>query len=337
MSKRKNSSQRRLERVRAAFDPEMLKRICEMPQSEFGEYADKFDLGVSYGWRGAINEDFYYYKDNGSPVLFVAHLDHVQDDGTCTITTTNGELIALSGALDDRLGAYVGLELLPKLGITVDILLTTNEERGASTARDFVTDKSYNWMIEFDRGGTDVVMYQYETMEYRALVRESGAQVGNGSYSDIADLEDLGCAGFNWGVGYYDYHSKRSHAWLEDTFRMVAKFLKFYASNAATYLPHDRSAKRFSFYGSYTGTSYGGYAASRVGDSVVEDEDLTEEDKCPRCDSDLDSWRCCNACGYGIPELTEQEIVDAEIVLSEEAMAEIAEGAMADDPEEAVG
>lgn len=59
-----------------------------------------------------------------------------------------------------------------------------------------------------------------------------------GSYSDICMLDYLGCAGLNWGVGYEDYHSPRSHAWLDDTFRMVARFVKFYNANASTFFEY---------------------------------------------------------------------------------------------------
>lgn len=275
-----NASRRRLERVEAAFSADDLKRICEAPQASFSAYADRVDLPPTRGWRNNILDNFLFYRDNGAPVLFVAHLDHVQRDGTCTVTKTEaGGLLALSGALDDRLGAYIGLEMLPKLGITCDVLLTTNEEQCASSARDFhdyVSHKQYNWMIEFDRGGTDVVLYQYDTPELRDLVEASGAHVGMGSYSDIADLDQLDCAGLNWGVGYEDYHSARSHAWLDDTFKMVSKFLRFHASNASQHLEGD------------TGWS-------RVPLGVEDDEGV-----CPRCDSTLvgadPSW--CYSCGW---------------------------------------
>jgi hypothetical protein len=267
-----DAAKRRLERVRDAFRPDDLIRICS--QADFSDYAHRIDLP---SWRMASGREvpsYFYYRDNGSPILAVAHLDHVQADGTCRVVDTLSGPLALSGALDDRLGAYVILELLPRLGITVDWLLTTNEEMGASTARDFfVEHKSYNWMIEFDRGGTDVVMYQYESDEMRDLLRDVGARLGMGSYSDIADLGHLGCVGFNWGVGYEDYHSKRSHAWLEDTFSMVSKFLRFYAANAATHLPFDGSGQ------------------------------LSPDAECPRCSSELDRWGCCWGCGYGMAEL----------------------------------
>jgi hypothetical protein len=227
------------QRVRDAFDADKLAHLCTT--WDFSAYADKVQLD-SNGWRSS-GDRFYWYKDNGSPVLAVAHLDSVQSDGTATITETAGGLLVTSGALDDRLGVYTILELLPAIGIQCDILLTTDEEMGQSTGRDFDTDKQYNWMIEFDRGGTDVVMYQYETDELTDLVEKSTAKVGIGSYSDIADLDHLGVAGFNWGVGYQEYHSPRSHAWLEDTFKMVARFEKFHRANADTLLEYAPGGK----------------------------------------------------------------------------------------------
>ncbi len=215
--------------VRKAFDAEKLIDLCV--RQDFSDYAERFDLEGT--------DRFYWYKDNGSPILAVAHLDSVQKNGTCTVTRTSGGLLACSGALDDRLGVYTILELLPALGIKCDWLLTTDEEMGQSTAEEFYTDsKQYNWMFQFDRGGTDVVMYDYETPERAALVKESGARVGQGSFSDICNLTQLECAGFNWGVGYQDYHSPRSHAWLEDTFRMVTYFVDFYKDNKDKKFPY---------------------------------------------------------------------------------------------------
>ncbi len=220
--------------VRVAFDPDRLARLCTL--DDFTEYATRVDLEPGSDGRPR----FYYYMDNGSDVLGVAHLDSVQADGTCTITETSAGLLALSGALDDRLGVYVILDMLPKLGIACDWLLTTDEEIGQSTAEEFWPDhKDYHWMFQFDRGGTDVVMYEYETPELCQLVEEAGARVGTGIFSDICLLEHLGCAGLNWGVGYEDYHSPRSHAWLDDTFRMVARFVKFYRANAGDWLAHE--------------------------------------------------------------------------------------------------
>lgn len=207
-----------------AFDAEKLAEICIT--DDFSAYATKTELAPQNG-----RDRFYWFQDNGADILAVAHLDSVQRDGTCNVVETNAGLLATSGTLDDRLGAYIILEMFPRLGIKVDVLLTTDEEIGQSTGYDFDTDKQYRWMIQFDRAGTDVVMYQYETPELVRLVKAAGAPVGTGSYSDIADLEHLGCSGLNWGTGYADYHSARAHAWLDDTFKSLARFKQFYAAN----------------------------------------------------------------------------------------------------------
>lgn len=227
-----------LRQIRRAFDRDALAQVCELPEVVFGS---AYQLGrVTVDQEAPAN--YYYYADRGSDVLAVAHLDTVAKPSTrtCRYVDTAAGPVVFSRALDDRLGAYVILDLLPRLGITCDVLLTTGEEQGASTARFFDPgDRQYNWMIEFDRGGTDVVLYQYDDPDTCALVEAVGADVGSGSYSDIADLEHLECKGFNWGVGYRDYHSARSHAYLEDTFAMVARFMAFHGRFADVPLPHD--------------------------------------------------------------------------------------------------
>lgn len=219
------------------FDADELARICTLPERQFGRA-----FGMT---RHKVNQpapdNFYFFQDNGSDVLAVAHLDTVAGatKRTARFLETEAGLVVYSRALDDRLGAYVILDLLPKLGITYDVLLTVGEESGSSTARHFDPPKQYDWMIEFDRGGTDVVMYQYDDDEVRDMVRESGAAVGEGIFSDICYLDHLGVKGFNWGVGYRDYHEPRAHAYLDDTFSMVAKYTRFHEQNAGTYMPHD--------------------------------------------------------------------------------------------------
>lgn len=221
------------------FDRDALARICAMPERRFGREFDMTKCLVESRWVKKP-ENFYYFRDNGSDVLAVAHLDTVvaPSKRTARFLDTDAGPVVYSGALDDRLGAYIILDLLPKLGITHDVLLTVGEESGNSTAQFFEPSKEYNWMIEFDRGGTDVVMYQYEDMDTSGLVNDAGAVVGNGIFSDICYLDHLGVKGFNWGVGYRDYHGPRSHAYLDDTFDMVASYLRFHQDNAHTLMPH---------------------------------------------------------------------------------------------------
>lgn len=233
---------RDIDRIAAMFDRDAMQRVCTMPETAFGSM---YEGMTRHTVKQPAPDDFYFYRDHGSNILAVAHLDTVgaAHQRDCHfLNTADGEVV-YSRALDDRLGAYIILELLPALGIQHDILLTVGEESGRSTAAGFrePRGKEYDWIIEFDRGGTDVVMYQYDDDLTRERVRRSGARVGEGSFSDIAYLEHLGVKAFNWGVGYRDYHGPRAHAFLDDTFSMVAKYLTFYDQNKGTFLPHDES------------------------------------------------------------------------------------------------
>lgn len=224
----------RAARARRAFSREALARVCAMPERDFA---------AAYGMQTVDcgpDDYFYHFRDNGARVLAVAHLDTVSraHQRAAHYVDTEAGPVVFSRALDDRLGAYIILELLPALGITYDWLLTVGEEMGQSTADYFEPAKDYDWIIEFDRGGTDVVMYQYEDNGTREAVTAAGAMVGNGLFSDICYMEHLGVKGFNWGCGYRDYHGPRSHAYLEDTFAMVARYLRFHAQNKDRAMPH---------------------------------------------------------------------------------------------------
>ncbi len=250
MMGRSNNSPAR--RVRRAYSQSELTEILTLPETEFGDMFGMRTTEVEqrsyFRWdagKKALADtpnDYYHYRDNGSSVLAVAHLDTVvKPKGRIPAfyKTRNGPAV-ISGALDDRLGAYVILRLLPKLGVTCDWLLTVGEESGQSTARFFQTPKAYDHIIEFDRGGTDVVMYQYDDHDTRDTVRECGADVGEGSFSDICYLEQLNVKAFNWGVGYQgNYHSEHGYAILGDTFDMVGKYLRFHKLNAGIAMPHE--------------------------------------------------------------------------------------------------
>jgi hypothetical protein len=238
-------------RVRRRFSQQDLKRVCEMHESEFG---DAYEMDTYVIKDVPEGDNFFYFKNNESNILAVAHLDTVMphERRTANFVNTAAGPVVYSGALDDRLGAYTILELMPKLGLNFDILLTVGEEKGASTAQYFdsadVHDRQYNWMIEFDRGGTDCVMYQYEDLDLRNRVKDSGATPAHGIFSDISYLDHLEIKGVNWGVGYRDYHGPRSHAYLEDYWTMIGHFLNFHAQNADEYLPHE-NVQRYPAYG----------------------------------------------------------------------------------------
>lgn len=189
------------------------------------------DGGHIGGKRGAR----YAYKNNGAKVLAVAHLDTVQQGHKTATVQLAGETLIFNPRLDDRLGAYTILRLLPKLGIEVDILLTENEEKGASTAQAFDTKKQYNWIVEFDRAGDDAVIYDYTWGD----IIKGYFKKGLGSFSDITCLEHLGCQAVNIGVGYQDCHSPRAYFVLEQYVAQIRRFIKFHGDHKDTHHGYD--------------------------------------------------------------------------------------------------
>ena len=169
----------------------------------------------------------YYFQDNGSNILAVAHLDSVQKYTHCEFLRLPGEPRVYSPVLDDRLGVYIITDVLPKLGLKYDILLTDDEEIGQSTAQFFSTEKKYNWMFQFDRKGNDAVVYDYDTIDWKDAVK-THFKLGIGSFSDICELEHLGCCGINIGTCYDDYHSKLAYANLTQLEVQIKAFAKFY-------------------------------------------------------------------------------------------------------------
>lgn len=234
----------------------------------------------SFGKLEKTKDGRIVFIDRGASILAVAHTDTVREtkfnglfsstpgrvsDKSFTVlpkldskihkgkTSDNHPFMSMkkhltifaAAGLDDRLGVYIITEILPQLNIEVDVLLTTNEERGDSTAKKFhelYPDKKYNWIIEFDRRGDDVVMYQYDKPELRDKLKEIGAKPSTGSYTDICDLWELGCAGFNWGTGYHYAHSLDSFAILQVTAEQIAIFAKFYDKYKNTYFKAEKLA-----------------------------------------------------------------------------------------------
>jgi hypothetical protein len=285
-------------KIRKAYRRHMLAQICTLPEECFGAAFGMQTVRTS----DLAPEDYYHFRDNGSRVLAVAHLDTVvrRNRRRARFTDTRNGPKVTSGALDDRLGAYVILGLLPKLGVNCDVLLTVGEEWGQSTAQSFEPGKEYDWAIEFDRAGTDVVMYQYEDEASCAAVEAAGAEVGFGSFSDIAYLEHLGVKAFNWGVGYRgNYHSEAGYAYLNDTFAMVAKYMRFHQQNAGTVMPH------------HPAPAYAGTYASSYASTGWESAGWAERSGlCPVCFSQgtVDkSANECTQCGYCLDCMSYQD------------------------------
>src|SRR5262249_11083801 len=211
-----------------SIDYESLKKRCLAPIE-------------SYYTEGEVTktpDGIYIFRDRESMALAIAHLDTVVDSDHFDLDQVDGRTRIRNAQLDDRLGAYIILDLLPTLGIQFDVLLTEGEEVGRSTAKYFMPPRQYNWMFSFDRGGIDVVMYQYDDESMRQILQNTGFTVGKGTGSDIKYLEHLGCKGFNFGCAYYDRHRVEAYAIAEETLVMVGRFSEFYSKYGMTAFRH---------------------------------------------------------------------------------------------------
>lgn len=193
----------------------------------------------------------FLYIDRGADILGVAHMDTVADftvpnDKNKKIAKTIVENIGVndimvsSMKLDDRLGVFLLMDVLPYLGLKYDILLTTDEEIGLSTASNFKTKKKYNWVFSMDRRdyGT-AVLYQYDTPEIRNALKSLDYTIETGSFSDISELNKLGCVGINFGCGYKYEHTDACMirtSWLSVVVNMFVDFYRWYGDVKFNYV-----------------------------------------------------------------------------------------------------
>lgn len=189
----------------------------------------------------------YFYKDNNANILLVAHLDSVQEPHWAGVLNFKDDTKIYATSLDDRLGAYVILDLLADTDLEYDILLTTNEEAGSSSAMFFdpPSGKEYNWIAEFDRGGERNAVYNFNSTDWRRSLTKMGLAPDYGSYSDIKELETLGVCGVNIGIGYYDYHGLNAYASLNVIKKQVAKFIDFYHEYSEIKFEHTPRLNKF--------------------------------------------------------------------------------------------
>src|SRR5512138_3360870 len=185
-------ARRKMMKIRDMIDYNRMQEFLNAPVGWF----------VQFGTPVQTPDGILIYRDVGAQILSVAHLDSVNHEDHFYVNKFAGDDIVFNTHLDDRLGAYVVIDLLPRLGIHADLLLTEGEEVGKSTAQHFKTDKAYKWMYSFDRRGTDVVHYRYNMLPWLdALKTQWKNRIGWGSNSDINYLPHLNCCGVNVGVG----------------------------------------------------------------------------------------------------------------------------------------
>lgn len=223
------------------FDKLLLKTVCTMDINTFKKLAATDGSAVSIIEAG---KKWAVHIDRGSKILGVAHLDTVKPYNQTTLYgwgegILDNKNIVMGNGLDDRLGVYILLYVLPELDITCDVLLTIDEEKGYSTGGLVKKmKKQYNWMFEFDRAGTDIVTYRYKTKPWLDALNTVFPEIGIGSFSDISSMGCLGISGVNIGTGYYNAHTRCCYAELDHTEAMVNRFKIFYDNFKDTKFPH---------------------------------------------------------------------------------------------------
>jgi hypothetical protein len=215
-----------------------LKQICLSPIDDFRTLGDVQDT----------KDGVLIYRDNPkAKILAVAHLDSVLDLRHFYTIKERHDTYVINAQLDDRLGVFTLLDILPQLGIEYDLLLTEGEEVGHSTAAHFEASKDYKWMFSFDRRLNDVVMYEYESKELETPLKKAGFKIGLGSFSDICFLDHLGIRGFNVGTGYTGEHTGICYASMSMLVSQVQKFSKFYRDNQDVEYPYTPIPKTVSY------------------------------------------------------------------------------------------
>ena len=191
----------------------LVQQCCSMPYASIWRWLEDVH-GFTIVNPDSDRDRYAYRPTTGVNVLTVCHADTVLNRPD--LWEQEGDWIQ-SSELDDRLGLAMALAMSRRHGTA--ILVCDNEEVGRSTASVFAGDNwpVPNWLIEFDRRGTDAVTYDYSSECWDGICEHYFEEIGNGSFSDVCYLESMERKAVNVGVGYYREHSLKCHAYLDET------------------------------------------------------------------------------------------------------------------------
>ena len=261
------------------IDYRLLSKLCT-------HSTDSILKNPDYGVYDDIGE--FSYKNIGAKILLVAHVDTVfPDRADFTSYNPTGEKLMLSPNLDDRLGVYTLIDILPKLGVKFDMLLTNHEETAYSTANEFNAmygdSKRYNWIASFDRHGINPVLYQFDTPELRGILRSVNIVPDYGSFSDIVELTAFKVAAINFGIGYHNEHTALCYAPVRDYITCVNRFIQFYNRYKDTKIKHVAKPKinRVTKWSGKNEVVRGELV--HTGTTVASEYDTWERDRCEDC------------------------------------------------------
>ena len=205
-----------------------LQALCYSSVNKLKKYFMEFLKNNGYSLDLGEDYLFAYYKGaKEENVMLTAHLDTVQNQKGAKVIyvshINNKHYLWSPNGIggDDRCGILVIKRLIEK-GYKPTVLFCDKEEIGGVGSREFnekYKDKlNINCIIELDRKGNDnLVFYEENNKEWKNyLTNLTGWKEEVGSFSDICNLYDLGCASVNLSVGYYNQHTKDEYIVLED-------------------------------------------------------------------------------------------------------------------------
>jgi hypothetical protein len=169
--------------------------------------------------RGRQKRERHIYADNGAPILLVAHIDTVQAPRLDRVNRGAG--------FDDRLGVYLGHQLVWAYPHLFDLLLTDYEEQCASTAEYFTPSHDYNLIVGLDREGEDYVDYGLASQELRDALEQGGFTQEVGTFSDICFMDHIRANKINVGLGTQKGHSSHSSFDMGIFYRQVRRLIAF--------------------------------------------------------------------------------------------------------------
>lgn len=227
-------------------------KICKMTQNGIKEYMTAYLTSNGYQ---PIKEDGFIYAKGTIPVLLVAHMDTVHKETCKEVIEKDGVLSSPQGiGGDDRCGIYIIMNLVKEFNCSV--LLCEDEEIGGVgavkfTKTPYIKELNVNYMVEFDRkGSNDAVYYSCDNREFKAFVESATSfKEANGSFSDISKLMPAaGIAAVNVSCGYYNAHMKNEYVRFDemlDTIEEAKSLIKARCEEPFKYIAKQYNYKAF--------------------------------------------------------------------------------------------
>lgn len=194
--------------------------ICRMTQPGVKGYMHSHLVECGYS---PISEDGFLYAKGDVPVLLVAHMDTVHKEQCKDINNNNGKLSSPQGiGGDDRCGVFIIMNIVKELHCSV--LLCEDEEKGCIGAHkfvktDYIKNLDVNYMIEFDRkGSNDAVFYHCGNEDFINFVEDvTNFKFATGSVSDISILmPEANLSAVNLSCGYYNAHTTNEYVMYDE-------------------------------------------------------------------------------------------------------------------------